>query len=134
EALLLKLRITNGQDFIHDEDLRIEMGCHCERQPHIHSARIPFHRRVEELVDLSEGDDFLEFASDLRPAHAEDCAVQEDVLASGQLRMKAGAYFEQARHTAPQTHAPFGWFGNPREHLKQRRLPRAIATDDSDDL
>ena len=39
---------------------------------------------------------------DLRARHAEDRAVQVDVLAAGQLGMKAGADFEQARDAAAE--------------------------------
>jgi hypothetical protein len=39
-------------------------------------------RRIEELLDLGEGDDLVEFAFDLDAAHAEDRAVQEDVFAT----------------------------------------------------
>ena len=39
-------------------------------------------RRIEELLDLGEGDELVEFAFDLDAAHAEDRAVQEDVFAT----------------------------------------------------
>ena len=47
-----------------------------------------------------EGDDLVELASDLGPRHAEDRAVEEDVLAAGELRVEAGADLEQARDAA----------------------------------
>ena len=62
--------------------------------------RIALDRRVEELLDLGEGDDLVELASDLGPRHAEDGAVEIDVLAAGELGMKAGADLEQARDAA----------------------------------
>ena len=46
-------------------------------------------------LDLGEGDDLVEAAADLRPAHAEDRAVEEDVLAPGQLGVEAGPDLEQ---------------------------------------
>jgi ABC-type glutathione transport system ATPase component len=39
-------------------------------------------RRIEELLDLGERDDLVEFAFHLDAAHAEDRAVQEDVFAT----------------------------------------------------
>ena len=62
--------------------------------------RIALDRRVEELLDLGEGDDLVELAADLGAGHAEDRAVEIDVLAAGQLGMKAGADLEQARDAA----------------------------------
>ena len=61
---------------------------------------IALDRRVEEFLDLGEGDDLVELPADLGAAHAEDGAVEIDVLAAGQLGMKAGADFEQARDAA----------------------------------
>ena len=61
---------------------------------------IALHGRVEEFLDLGERDDLVELAFDLPAAHAEDRAVEENVLAAGQLRVKAGADFQQARDPA----------------------------------
>ena len=43
---------------------------------------------------------------DLGAAHAEDGAVEIDVLAAGELGMKAGADLQQARHPAADRHRP----------------------------
>src|ERR1700756_2476882 len=90
--------------------------------------------RIEELLDLGEGDDLVEFAFDLDPAHAEDRAVQEDVFATGQFGMKSGANLEQAGHTASKRHPPSRWFGDAAEDLEQRAFARAVATDDAQDF
>ena len=45
------------------------------------------------------------FAVDLRASHAEDRAVEEDVLAAGQLRVKAGADLEQRADAALEVDA-----------------------------
>ena len=50
--------------------------------------------------DLGELDDLVELAADLRRAHAEDGAVEEDVLAAGQLGVEAGADLEQRADAA----------------------------------
>ena len=63
--------------------------------------RIALHRRVEELLDLGKGDDLVELAPDLGARHAEDRAVEIDVLAAGQFGMEAGADLEQAGDAAP---------------------------------
>ena len=62
--------------------------------------RVALDRRVEELLDLGEGDDLVELARDLARRHAEDRAVEEDVLAAGELGVKAGADLEQAADAA----------------------------------
>ena len=45
---------------------RLEMRGDGERQPHVHAAGVALHRRVDELLDLGEGDDLVELAADLR--------------------------------------------------------------------
>ncbi len=38
------------------------MRGHGEGEPHVHAAAVALHRRVEELLDLAEGDDLVEAA------------------------------------------------------------------------
>ena len=71
-----------------------------EREADVHAAGVALHRRVDELLDVGELDDLVELAFDLGLAHAEDRAVQVDVLASGQLGVEAGADLQQRRHAA----------------------------------
>ena len=78
------------------EDLRLQVGRHRERQPHVHAAAVALDRRVEELLHLGEGHDLVELRLDLAAAHAEDRAVEEDVLAAGQFRVEARADLQQA--------------------------------------
>ena len=55
-----------------------------------------FHRRIDEFVNLGKGHNAIELADNLCLVHAEDCAVEKDILASGQFRMKAGSNFQKA--------------------------------------
>ncbi len=105
-----------------------------EGETHVHAARIPFHRRVDELGDLGEGDDLVELAADLGAAHAEDGAVEEDVLAARELGMEAGADLEQRGDAAAQAGAAGGGLGDAGKDLEERGLARAVAADDADDL
>src|ERR1700730_3735770 len=91
-------------------------------------------RRIEEFLDLGEGDDLVEFAFDLDAAHAEDRAVQEDVFATGQFGMKSGTNLEQAGHTASKCHPPSRRFGYAAQNLEQRAFARAVAADNYQDL
>ena len=98
--LLLEREVADRQHFVEQQDLGLEMRRDRERQAHVHAARIALDRRVDELLDLGEVDDGVELARDLLAAHAEDGAVEEDVLAAGQLAVKAGADFEQRADAA----------------------------------
>src|ERR1700731_3446410 len=91
-------------------------------------------RRVEEFLDLGEGDDLVEFAFDLDAAHAEDRAVQENVFSTSQFGMKSGANLEQSGHTASKRHPPSRRFGDAAQDLEQRAFACAVATDNAEDL
>src|ERR1700730_7479617 len=88
EAFFLKLGIADSQHFIDNKNFRFKMGSYRKCEPNIHSARITFDRCVEKLFGLGKSDDFIEFRCDLSAAHAKNRAVQKNVLAPGELRMK----------------------------------------------
>src|SRR5688572_4411426 len=93
QALLLKLGVPDGQYLVHDQDLGLKVGCDGESQSHVHAARIELDRCIQELLDLGEADDLVELSVDLTSLHAQQGAVQVDVLSTAQLRMKASADF-----------------------------------------
>ena len=68
QAFLLERRVADGQHLVDDQDLRLEVRRHGEGQPHVHAAGVALDRRVEELLDLGEGDDLVELAADLAAA------------------------------------------------------------------
>ena len=55
-------------------------------------------------IDLGERDDRVELGEDLGAFHPEDGAIQQDVLAAGQLRVEPGADLEQRADAAAQLH------------------------------
>ena len=81
QAFLLEFGIAHRQHLVDYHNLGLEMRRHRKSESHIHARRITFDRCIKEAVDLGEGDDLVELAADFRPRHAEDGAVQVDVLA-----------------------------------------------------
>ena len=71
------------------------------------------HRRVDELLDLREADDLGELPLDFGLAHAEDGAVEKNVLAAGEVGMKTGADLEQRSHAAVNVGFAFSGRGDP---------------------
>ena len=125
EALPLELGVADRQHLVDEQDLRLEVGGDREGEPHVHPARVALDRRVDELLDLGELDDLVEPRRDLASAHAEDRAVEEDVLAPGQLGVEAGADLEQAADAAAQRDAcPSVGSVMRDEDLEQRRSCR----------
>ena len=134
QALSLERAVAHRQDLVDDQDLRLQVGGDREGEPRVHPAAVALDRRVEEALDLGEGDDLVELGVDLGLAHAEDGAVQEHVLAAGQLGMEAGADLEERAHAAQDLDAPFGGLRDAREDLQERALAGAVAPDDADRL
>src|SRR5262249_27219657 len=117
EALLLKLGIADRQYLVHHQDLRLEMRRHREREAHQHAAGIAFDGGVDKLLHTREVHDLLELASDLRMAHAQDGAVEIDVLAPSKLGMKASTDLEQTGDAASDGDTPLAWLGDARQDL-----------------
>ena len=68
EALLLKRDVADREHLVDEQDLRLEVRRHRERQPHLHAARVVLDRRVDEPLDFGEGDDLVELPCDLARA------------------------------------------------------------------
>jgi hypothetical protein len=131
EAPLLKLGVADGEHLVDDEHLGLEMGRHREGEPHLHPARVPLDRRIQELADLGERHDLVELPVDLGLAHAENRAVHVDVFAAGELGVKAGADLEQRADPAPELNPPFGRGDDAGEDLEQGALAGAVPAHDA---
>src|SRR5439155_16909122 len=64
----------------------------------------------------------------------QDRAVQEDVLAPGQLGVDARLDLDERSDPAPRLHLAGPWERDPGDQLQRRRLPRAVRADDADGL
>src|SRR5471032_1200587 len=106
ETLRLEFRVADRQHFIHDEDLRLEVSGDGKGETDVHAHRVALHRRVDELADARELDDLVEPPPHLDPAHAEDRAIQENVLAATQLWMEAGTALQGTIHATIDPDAP----------------------------
>ena len=100
---LLELRIADGEDFVHDEDLGFEEGCYGEAQSHRHTRAITLNRGVDIALTAGEIDDLVQLGLDLITRHTEDSAVHEDILTTRHLAMEAGADFQQGTYSAVGT-------------------------------
>ena len=100
-----------------------------EGQPHIHAAAVVFDGRIEKLFHLGKGHDLIELPPNLRPVHAKNRAVEEDILARGQLGVKSSPDFQQAGHASSQTHPALARFGDAAQDFQQGALARAVAPD-----
>src|SRR5947209_5657479 len=81
---------------------------------------------VNELLHLGKFNDFIELLDDLSTSHPEYGAIEKNIFTTAQLRMEAGADFEQASNMAMDFGMSFSRFGNPREDLQQGAFPGAV--------
>ena len=105
-----------------------------EGQTQLHPARVALHRRVDERPDVRELDDLVEATLDLLALHVEDRAVQEDVLAPGQLRMEARTDLEEGPDPAAKACLALRRRRDPREDLEQGALAGPVVADDAERL
>ena len=94
QALLLKTHVSDCQHFVDKEHVRAQVGGHRETQPHAHTARVPFDGRVQILRDVGELDDPVHHRVGFPLLHAQDRAVQIDVLATRELIMESRSDLE----------------------------------------
>src|SRR5215210_1672890 len=134
EGAIPEVNVTDGEHFIHDQYFRVQVRSDGKGKTHEHAARIPLHRRVDELLELRELDNRVELSLYLRAVHAEDGTVQEDVLTSGELRMKAGSNLEQARYATSKIGVALSGRRDARKNLQQRALPCSVPPDYSDNI
>src|SRR5580765_6105083 len=89
---------------------------------------------IDELFDLGECDDLIKSRIDFRLGHAEQSAVEINVLPPRQIRMETGTDLEQ-RSDAPSNGRPASTrTHNSGQDLEQSALSRSIATNNAEDL
>ncbi len=110
------------------------MGSDGKGQAHVHAAGVAldgvsmnFSTSAKATISSN-----LRAISALR--HAQDGAVEEDVLAPGQFGMKAGAHLQQAGDAPFDLDVPAGGGGDPGQDLQQRAFAGSVAADDAQHL
>ena len=129
ETLVGESLVADRQHFVHQQHFGIDMDRNRESQAHIHARRVGLDRRVDEILHLRKLDDLVEAVLDLFLAEAKHDAVDEDVLAAGDLGVKAGAQFDQRRDAAIDLDLALSGPRDAGHALEQRALAGAVAAD-----
>ena len=95
EALPLERLVPDREHLVEQKHVRVEVRRDREAEPHVHPRGVRAHRPVDRLLELGEGDDLVEALADLRALQPVDRAVQEDVLAAGEVGVEACTELEQ---------------------------------------
>ena len=70
EALLLKRGVSDREDLVDQEHVRVHLDGDREREAHVHAGGVVLELEVEELLELGEGDDLVEPLARLLAASA----------------------------------------------------------------
>ena len=132
EALVGEPFVADGEDLVDEEDIGIDVYRHGKAETHIHPRRICLHRRVDELFELGKLDDLFEAGGDLALGETEHDAVDEDVLASGDLGVEPRTQLDERRDSTVHHHRPRRRFRNAGHQLQHRALARPVAADDTE--
>ncbi len=87
--------IANGESFIDDQNLGVDVNRCRECQAHVHAGRIFFHWPIHERADFGEAFDLREHMFHVATRNAEDLAVQINVFATREFGIEPSAQFEQ---------------------------------------
>ena len=126
ERARLEAEVADREHFVDEQHVGLEVRRDGEPEARVHAARIALDRRVDEIADPRELDDLVELAGDLGLPHAHDRALQEDVLAAGEIGMEAGGDFNQRADAAADFDVAFGRPQDVREQLERRGLAGAV--------
>ena len=134
DGFFLELGVTDGEDFVHDENLGFDEGSYGEAQADRHSGGVTFDRGVNISLAAGEIDDLVQLGLDLITRHAEDSAVHEDILPPRHLAMEACANFQEGTNTTVGTDSAGSRTGDAGEEFEQSRFAGAVLADDADDV
>ena len=94
-AALLETRVSDGERFVHDEDVRIDVDHHRECQPHVHAGGIRLYRHFDEIADVCEFHDAADASANLRLGQPQHSAVEKDVFPAGEFGIEPRAELQQ---------------------------------------
>src|ERR1700680_424807 len=107
---------------------------HRKSKAHVHATAVMLHCRIKELFELGKRYYLVEFLADLALRHAEDSAVEKDILTPGQFRVKPSPDLKQAGDSPAQHNPSLGWLRDAAEDLEQRAFAGAVSSNDANDI
>src|SRR5207249_12148931 len=110
------------------QGLAVRMHTHGEGQPQQHAGGIGTQRAVDRLLQLGKGYNRVEPLSDLVTRETSNDAGDEDILAPGEIQMKAHSQIEQRADSPVHLPAPLVSAPDAPNESPQRRLPSPTAT------
>ena len=129
EALVNEGLVTHREHFVDQENIRIDVDRNREPEAHVHAGGVSLDRSIDELLELSELHDVVEAIVDFLFRQPQHDAVDEDVLAAGDLGMKAGAELDERGDATVHRDRPRVGFRDPGNDFEKGALPGAVSPD-----
>ena len=133
------LRVEPGRRLVQQQQVRIVDERARDREPALHSARERLHAVICSLVQLDEFEQLIRALAQLAARQAEVPAVDDDVLADGELLVErlllrgdteVGTDLRAVRDRVEPEDAqkPARWRRDAADHPHRRGLPRSVRT------
>ncbi len=84
-------RVADGERFVDDQDLGIDVNRGGKCQANVHSAGVFFDRPIDELADFGEGFDAWKRVVQFLARESQDLAIEIHIFAAAEFRIEAGA-------------------------------------------
>ncbi len=130
--LLLELLVTDGEHLVDEEDVGVGVHGDREREAHVHARRVELDLRVDEVADAGELEDRVELRRGLFRAQPEHGRVEEDVLATGEVRVESRTELEQRGDAPALLDRARRRLDDAADDLQQRALAGAVVPDQAD--
>ena len=134
DALLLEVTVADGQRFVDDQNVGIDVHGHAEGEAHVHAGGVRLHRPVKERPELGEVQDGRQLFAHLGRAEAEDGGIQGGVVPAAELGVKTSPELQDRGDVAARFQRAAARPGHAAQQLEQRALPRSVLADDPDRL
>ena len=99
-ALPLKTDVAHREHLVDQENLGLGVHRHREREAQLHTRAVGTQRRIDEVRDLGKSDDVVQSIDGFTTGEAGDDAVDDRVLAAGQLDRRTPPPVRGARPAA----------------------------------
>ena len=104
-TLLLEQKVAHSQNFVRNQHIGLCGGGHGKGKARHHAGGIVLQRNIKKIAQLAEFYNFVEIFADVLRRHAQHCAVQKNIFAGGEVKVKPGAQLNQRRNGAAHRHA-----------------------------
>src|SRR5262245_8567433 len=125
-AAFFESRVTDGEDFVEDQDVPNRAKRHGVRQSRRHPARVMTKLQVRKLLELGKFEDLRRGRSQLFQGHPHDGPEELDIVDRIQIRVPSDAKLEDRCDRGAHQDSPRVRRVNPRDDLEKRALARAV--------